>query len=253
MHRVSQRVFPALFSRPPFSRGPIERTSGLPAHGRHELDPELIAEAARVLASGGLVAFPTDTLYGLGADAFNAQAVGRVFRAKGRPANSPVPILLDDPADLRAVADPIPEAARCLAAAFWPGPLTLVVRAGTAVPGIVTAESGTVGVRVPDHDTPRALAGALGRPITGTSANTSQSQPHTDREAVLADLGDSVGIVLPGVCGSYRAPSTVVDCTGPVCVVVRAGAVSLDVLREVLPGIAGERSPATSAAQSEVQ
>ncbi len=202
-----------------------------------------LAGAVRVLRAGGTVAFPTDTFYGLGVDALNADAVKRVFNAKGRDEKRPLPLLIGGPDDALKVARQFPENARRLAEKFWPGPLTIVLPSRQEVPGEVTAGAGGVGVRVPDHETPRLLVRMLGRPITGTSANKSGSPPHKDAASVRADIGARVDMVLPGACGPHEAPSTVVDFTGPLPRVVRVGAISLSEVRKLVPEMVGPPAP----------
>lgn len=203
--------------------------------------PDLIgvAEAAAVIRGGGVVAFPTDTFYGLGVDPFNDRAVELLFAVKGRAAGSPVPVLIAAPGDLSIVATSVPDGAAILAGVFWPGALTLVLEAATRLPGTVSAGTGTVGVRVPDHPAPRAVARAIKGPITGTSANRSGEPPMKTADEVKAVFGDALGFVLEGICGAHGAPSTVVDFTVDPPQVRRHGAITLDALRQVCPDIVG--------------
>ena len=136
-----------------------------------------VDEAVEVLRNGGVAAIPTDTVYGLAAHGLDAAAVGRVFEVKGRPAGMALPLLLADTRDLPLCCVDVPDSALSLAAAFWPGSLTLVLRRSDAVPDIVAAGGATVAVRVPDHPVPREIARRLGSPITGTSANRSGLPP----------------------------------------------------------------------------
>src|SRR5262245_26821160 len=129
--------------------------------------------AVRLLRAGRLVAYPTETFYGLGADATSSDAVERIFELKGRARSEPIPLILPGPEWLERVATEVPPAAPRLAAAFWPGPLTLIVPAASWIPGAVTAETDTVAVRVSSHPIASALASALGGPLTATSANKS--------------------------------------------------------------------------------
>ena len=145
--------------------------------------------AVSALKGGGIVAFPTDTYYGLGANVFDERAVERVLEAKGRPPSSPLPVLLADADDIGKVCQDPPPELKSLAEAFWPGPLTLVAPSLESVAQGVTAGRGTVGMRVPDHETPRSIARQLGSPITGTSANLSGNGPHKTGGAVEDDLG----------------------------------------------------------------
>ena len=196
-----------------------------------------IDRAARLVAQGGLVAFPTDTVYGLGADVMNVEALSKLFEAKGRAPGQPVPVLLADAEDAVQVAEAFPEGAKQLASRFWPGPLTLVLRRRSDVPPAVGGGGAGIGVRVPDHETPRAIVRAVGRPITGTSANTSGQPPHRDAASVALDLGDWVDLLLPGQCGRHRTASTVVDFTRDVPVIVREGPIAPDELATVWPDI----------------
>ncbi len=195
------------------------------------VDPAVPAEAAAIAAAvlrrGGLVAFPTETFYGLGAAALQAAAVRRVFAVKRRPDVKPVLVLVDSVAMVEALALDIPPGARALMAAHWPGALTLVLRARPHVPSEVTAATGTVGVRLPAHPVARALVTALGEPITAPSANLSGLAPPTTAAEVLTQLGDGVELVLDGGATAGGEPSTVLDVTVDPPRLVRAGAVRL--------------------------
>jgi L-threonylcarbamoyladenylate synthase len=184
-------------------------------------------QAAAVLRAGGLVAFPTETFYGLGAAALDPGAVRRVYEIKGRPDGKPVLVLVDSVAMLDAVAVEVPPRARTLMAAHWPGALTLVFRARSEVPAEVTAGTGTVGVRLSAHAVARALVTALGQPITAPSANPSGSTPPTTGAAVLAHFGGRLDLLLDGGATTGGEPSTVLDVTVDPPRVVRAGAVRL--------------------------
>ena len=185
-----------------------------------------IEQAVACLQSGGVVAFPTDTLYGLGADAFNAKAIERIFQIKGRSPNMALPVLLADAADIALVAREVPAIAWTLAEKFFPGALSLVLKKAAILPDLLTGGSDTVAVRVPNHPIPRSLAKALGRPVTGTSANRSGFPPPKTFEEVNADLGDKVDIILRGgpPCGGL--PSTVVDVSDGALRIIREGVVS---------------------------
>src|SRR5262245_12010774 len=159
-------------------------------------DAAKTAQAADVLRRGGLVAFPTETVYGLGANALDPLAVGRVFEAKGRPSTNPLIVHLADASQVSLVAADWPDAAARLAARFWPGPLTLILPKHPDVPGIVTAGGPTVAVRVPDHPVARALLRAAGIPVAAPSANRSTELSPTTAAHVLRGLGDRVDLVL---------------------------------------------------------
>ncbi len=188
-------------------------------------DERLLDEAARVLGRGGLVAFPTETFYGLGAAALDRRAVRRVFEVKGRPASMPLLVLVDSEAMVGRVAPEIPARARELITRHWPGALTLVFRAAAGLPAELTAGTGTIGVRLPAHATARALVRALGAPVTAPSANPTGAEPPTTAGAVLAHFGDALDLVLDGGPTPGGAPSTVVDVTVDPPRVIRQGAV----------------------------
>jgi L-threonylcarbamoyladenylate synthase len=189
-------------------------------------DPGVLADAVRVLAGGGLVAFPTETFYGLGAAALNADAVRRVFELKGRPESRPLLVLVDGVAMAESIAQ-IPYHARPLITRHWPGPLTLVFHARPVVPAEVTAAGGTVGVRWSSHAVACGLAAALGAPVTAPSANRTGAAPPTSADAVLREFGDTIDLVLDGGKTTGGLPSTVLDVTVDPPRVIRAGAVRL--------------------------
>lgn len=187
--------------------------------------------AVEALRAGRPVVYPTDTVYGLGCDATDPGAVRRVFEIKGRPPDQPVPVLLADPQQAAELAE-LPEGARRLMRRFWPGPLTLVVRSRGVVAELVTAGTGTVGLRVPDHPVPRALVRACGFPLVGTSANSTGKPAPVTVAQVLSDLDGRVDLVLDGGRLAGR-PSTVVDCTGDRPRVLRPGPVPAEAIERV--------------------
>lgn len=204
-----------------------------------------ITTAAALLRAGGLVAFPTETVYGLGGDALNPDAVAAIFAAKGRPADDPLIVHLATAEDLPRVAVAIPPAAADLAAAFWPGPLTLILPRGPAVPRAVTAGGETVAVRVPSHPIARALIAAAGTPLAAPSANRFGHTSPTDAAHVLADLDGRIAAVLDGGPTPIGVESTVLDLTAEVPTLLRPGGVSLEELRTALGEVAlGERGAA---------
>jgi len=191
-----------------------------------------LREAVSLLERGGLVAYPTDTVYGLGAHAFNPGAVGRVFQVKGRSAGAPLPLLLADVLYLPWVARGLSELAWRLALTFWPGALTLVLPRTPEVPAAVCAGGDTVAVRVPRHPVPRALVRLLGAPITGTSANLSGQPSPVTPAAVRAQLEGRVDLVIEGECLEGRE-STVVAVVGRHARLVREGAIPWAAIQEV--------------------
>ena len=193
-----------------------------------------VAAAAALLRAGELVAFPTDTVYGVGAVVWDAAAVARLYTAKLRALDKAIPVLLADAADLALIARAVPPAAIRLAERFWPGPLTLIVPALPAIPSGVTAGGDTVAVRVPDHPLARALIRAAGAPLATTSANLSgQPSPITAAE-VAAQLGDRIAVILDGGRCPGGVPSTLVDVTGEQPVILRPGPISLADIRAAM-------------------
>ena len=190
-------------------------------------DPATLRDAASALRAGGLVAFPTETFYGLGAAALSADAVRRVFAVKGRPESKPLLLLIDSVAMLDIVVSHIPPAAHPLMARHWPGPLTLIVPARDTLPEALTAGTGTVGVRLPAHPVARALVAALGEPVTAPSANPSGAPPPTTAAEVLAHFDGLIDVVLDGGPTPGGEPSTIVDVTVDPPRILRQGAVLL--------------------------
>ena len=182
-------------------------------------NPDNRSAAAILLRDGGVVAYPTDTVYGLGAAVYDREAVSNLFALKGRDRSQGVPVLIASESQLAEVAAQVPDAALALAERFWPGALTLVVRRSPRLEPLVTGGGDTVAVRLPDHPCPLALVSALGTPITGTSANRH------------------------GGPSPRSVPSTVVDVTAPTPRLVRAGAIPLDELRAVCEVVEPEPSP----------
>lgn len=202
--------------------------------------PEVVAgeagvgRAAEVIRAGGLVAFPTETVYGLGADATDPAAVARIFAAKGRPVDHPLIVHLGDAGLVEAWADVVPPEAHLLADAFWPGPLTLLLWRSPKAPDAVTGGRDTVGLRVPDHPLALRLLDAVGDGVAAPSANRFGRVSPTTAADVVADLGDAVDLVLDGGPCLVGVESTIVDLTGGAPVVLRPGGVGLDRLAEVL-------------------
>ena len=197
-------------------------------------EPADIARAADILRTGGLVAFPTETVYGLGADAANDAAVARIFAAKGRPADHPLIVHIASADELPQWARDIPEAAWQLAARFWPGPLTLIL---TRASGVATAASGgfdTLGLRVPGHPVALALLHALGGGIAAPSANRFGRISPTCVEHVLSELDGRIEAVIDGGPCAVGLESTILDLSGPRPQILRPGAVTVDMLAGII-------------------
>jgi L-threonylcarbamoyladenylate synthase len=197
------------------------------------LDARRISQAADILRVGGLVAFPTETVYGLGADAMNAGAVAKVFAAKGRPADHPLIVHLPSAGDLSDWAVEIPEEAYRLAERFWPGPLTLILKKHPRVPNIVTGGQNTVGLRVPAHPLAQALLRAFGGGIAAPSANRFGRVSPTRAEHVRAELGGEVYVLDGGPC-EVGLESTILDLSGEAPRLLRPGGITAAALEAVL-------------------
>lgn len=196
--------------------------------------PATITAAAERLRQGGLVAFPTETVYGLGADALNPLAIEGVFRIKGRPANNPLIVHVSDESMARGLASTWPDAAAALAERFWPGPLSIVLPRLALVPSNVTAGGPNVALRCPDHPTAIALIETLGRPIVGPSANPSGGVSPTTAQHVRESFSPDDVLVLDG--GPCRAgiESTVLSLAGPTPRLLRQGVITPDMIRSVI-------------------
>jgi L-threonylcarbamoyladenylate synthase len=201
------------------------------------LDRALIARAAECLRDGGLVAFPTETVYGLGAHALDRAAIERLFAAKERPANDPLIVHIASIDEAALLVTGIPDAARRLAARFWPGPLTMVLQRSARVPSVVTAGLQTVAIRVPSHPVARALIENAGVPVAAPSANLFSRPSPTRASHVLADLDGRIDMIVDGGATDVGLESTVVDLSGDSPSVLRPGAVDIEALRDLLPDI----------------
>lgn len=197
----------------------------LPVSG-HAPEQTAIDEAAAILRRGGLVAFPTETVYGLGANALDATAVARIFAAKGRPSYNPLIVHVPSEAAARELASEWPESASRLARAFWPGPVTIVLRKKAVVPDIVTAGLDSVALRVPAHPVALALLRATRLPLAAPSANRSMELSPTTARHVARSLGERVELILDGGQTEVGIESTVVDLQGEQAVILRPGIIN---------------------------
>jgi L-threonylcarbamoyladenylate synthase len=186
----------------------------------------LLEDAATLIRAGGVVAIPTDTLYGLAADPFSAAAVERIFAVKGRSADRALPLVAADITQIEEQLGPLPPAARRLASAYWPGPLTLLVTRPSGLPADVTGGREQIGVRVPAHAVARGLCRVCGRPLTATSANMSGAPATADPDEVARTL--DVDLLLDAGPTPGGPPSTIVDVSGREIRLVRPGAISWD-------------------------
>ena len=197
-----------------------------------------IALGASLMAEGKLVAFPTETVYGLGADALNGRAVLKIFEAKGRPADNPLIAHISDKSELAPLVARVDERAQKLMNAFWPGPLTMVFPKSELIPDAVSAGLSTVAVRMPSHPAARMLIRALGRPIAAPSANRSGKPSPTTAAHVFEDMEGRIPLILDGGPCGVGVESTVLDLAGDVPTLLRPGGITAEMLREYLPDLA---------------
>jgi L-threonylcarbamoyladenylate synthase len=218
----------------------MSRTQVLRPSGRN------LAAAVEILRAGGLVAFPTETVYGLGARAYDASAARRVYKAKGRPSDNPLIVHICDESMLHGVVKRVTPLARKLMGAFWPGPLTLILEKSTRIPDTVTAGGRTVAVRCPGHAVARALIRALGEPVAAPSANRSGRPSPTTAAHVLRDLPGRVPLILDGGPCRRGLESTIVDARGRRPVILRPGTISTEAISRACGsplGIPGPQAP----------
>ncbi len=209
-------------------------------------DDSGIIKAAQLIKAGEVVAFPTETVYGLGANGLDAAASAKIYEAKGRPSDNPLILHIDNIKMLPMITDRAPQMALKIMAAFCPGPITVIVPKKDTVPDKITGGLSTVGVRMPDNDIARKLINLSGMPIAAPSANLSGRPSPTTAEAVYDDLNGRIPLILDGGASDFGVESTIVDCTEDVPVILRPGAVTREMLEEIFtevridPALAGE-------------
>jgi L-threonylcarbamoyladenylate synthase len=194
-------------------------------------NPQGIQKAARIILQGGVIAFPTETFYGLAADARNEAAVKKIFQVKDRGEGKPILLLVAARSWLTGLAQEVNAQAERLMEEFWPGPLTLVFRASPYVSPLLTANTGKIGIRHSPHPVTQALVQAVGRPVTGTSANLSRRPSASTAQEVLHSIGEGLDAILDGGKTSGGPGSTVLDVSGPSPQMIREGMLSLDELK----------------------
>jgi L-threonylcarbamoyladenylate synthase len=214
-----------------------ERQTAVVHVDQHTPNPSDILRAAECLRRGGLVAFPTETVYGLGVHALDRDAVRRLFDAKGRPANDPLIVHVASFDQVTPLVRALPEPVEALAGRFWPGPLTLVLPRAPSVPAEVTAGLQTIAVRIPAHPVAQALLSAAGIPVAAPSANLFSRPSPTRAEHVLEDLDGRIDMVIDAGATIVGVESTVLDLTSDPPVVLRPGAVTVEALQRILPGL----------------
>ncbi|MBZ4667001.1 MAG: threonylcarbamoyl-AMP synthase [Defluviitaleaceae bacterium] len=197
-------------------------------------DEWIIKEAAQIIQSGGLVAFPTETVYGLGANALDETSVKKIFEAKGRPSDNPLIVHIASKEELPKLVEYIPKKAQILMDAFWPGPLTLIFPKSNIIPYSITAGLSTVAIRLPQNKIARALIETAGVPIAAPSANTSGKPSPTKASHVIEDLNGKIEMILDGGPVLVGLESTVVDVTGDIPVILRPGGITKEMLEEAV-------------------
>lgn len=189
-------------------------------------EEDVIGSAAAIISRGGVIAYPTETIYGLGADATNEQAIRKIFEIKGRNFSNPVSLIIGRREDVHPLVRAIPKTAQKLMDAFWPGPLTIVFEAAGCVSPLLTAKTGKIGIRLSGHDGARQIALAAGKPLTATSANLSGLPECATADEVIAQIGDRLDAVVDLGNTSGTAGSTIIDTTTEQPVILRTGVIS---------------------------
>ncbi|MEY8338571.1 L-threonylcarbamoyladenylate synthase [Lachnospiraceae bacterium 62-35] len=213
----------------------------------HVKDEELL-EAARILREGGLTAFPTETVYGLGANALDKKAAQKIYEAKGRPSDNPLIVHIADFNDIKPLIEEIPEAGRKLMEAFWPGPLTIIFRKSSLVPYETTGGLNTIAVRMPDDRVANRLIALAGVPVAAPSANTSGRPSPTTADHVWEDMNGKIDMIVDGGPVGIGVESTIVDVTEEIPIVLRPGAVTLEMLQKLLGKVEIDQAVAGPAA-----
>ena len=195
---------------------------------------ELLADAARILREGGLVAFPTETVYGLGGNALDADASRKIYAAKGRPSDNPLIVHIAGMEELAPLVEEIPESARRLAEAYWPGPMTMIMKKSARIPAETSGGLDTVAIRMPADPVANALIRLAGVPVAAPSANTSGRPSPTTAEHVIQDMNGRIDVILDGGAVQVGVESTIVDLSGDHPVLLRPGAVTVPMLEKIL-------------------
>lgn len=201
------------------------------------VSPESIGEAAQLIRDGELVGMPTETVYGLGANALDETAVRKIFAAKGRPADNPLIVHVSCLQEIPPLVKNIPESARRLMEAFWPGPMTLILPKSDAIPAVVSAGLDTVGIRLPRSEAARVLIRTAGRPIAAPSANRSGRPSPTTAQHVFEDMDGRIPLILDDGPSEVGVESSVIDATGEVPVILRPGGITPEMVERVLGGV----------------
>lgn len=208
----------------------------------NSIKDEALTKAADFIKNGGLVAFPTETVYGLGGDGLNSEAASKIYKAKGRPSDNPLILHINDQKMLHKIVNDVNSMAKKIMTAFCPGPITLILPKSDIVPSSVTGGLNTVAVRMPDNDIARELIRLSNTPIAAPSANISGRPSPTTAQAVYNDLHDRIDMILDGGVCHFGVESTIVDCTEDVPIILRPGAITKEMLEELFPVVKIDRA-----------
>lgn len=208
----------------------------------NSIKDEALTKAAEFIKNGGLVAFPTETVYGLGGDGLNSEAASKIYKAKGRPSDNPLILHINDQKMLHKIVNDVNSMAKKIMTAFCPGPITLILPKSDIVPSSVTGGLDTVAVRMPDNDIARELIRLSNTPIAAPSANISGRPSPTTAQAVYNDLHDRIDMILDGGACHFGVESTIVDCTEDVPIILRPGAITKEMIEELFPVVKIDRA-----------
>ena len=209
----------------------------------NDIDYSLANEAGKILRNGGLVAFPTETVYGLGANALDETAVGSIFKAKGRPNDNPLIVHVASTDDVSLLVESIPLKAKKVMEAFWPGPISIIMKKSNKIGNAVSAGLDTVAIRMPSHPVARAIIAASGVPVAAPSANTSSRPSPTDAKHVREDMQGKIDMIVDGGSCSVGVESTVLDLSGDVATILRPGGISAAMLYPIIGDVVCPEKP----------
>ncbi len=197
-------------------------------------EEDVISSAAAIVSRGGVIAYPTETIYGLGADATNEQAIRRIFEIKGRDFANPISVIIGNPQDIYPLVREVTDTAQKLMDIFWPGPLTIVFKSADSVLPLITANTGKIGIRLTSHEVARQIAAKTGKPLTATSANLSGAPECANASEVAAQLGDKIDAIIDLGNTAGTIGSTIIDATRAPLAILREGAISRKTIEKYL-------------------
>lgn len=197
-------------------------------------EEDVISSAAAIVSRGGVIAYPTETIYGLGADATNEQAIRRIFEIKGRDFTNPISVIIGNPEDIYPLVREVTDTAKKLMDTFWPGPLTIVFKSADSVLPLITANTGKIGIRLTSHEVARQIAAKTGKPLTATSANLSGAPECANASEVATQLGDKIDAIIDLGNTAGTIGSTIIDVTRAPLAILREGAISRKTIEKYL-------------------